>query len=441
MEGTPPALPAVGRHVATKWTVEGHVQSLSGVVVEHKTALDGSKAVHSFKVKYDLDKAECWHGADEAWGAVAADEGGDCDRGWELVNDKCTITLQPLTTPAKTSKCKHLARCNFKALAASRKRECPDCGATFKGARDLVVDEPLHDALTRARTAVAPHRVWQSPCGAFALRLASASPPGRGARKKKVTVDLVSDDEGGGCPPSAKRARSAASSAAQLSSPEGSSSSSGSGSGGGGSSSGSIAAASPALHGGSRGVAVEREATAAAAAVTAEATAAAEKVAAEAAAATEKAAAERAAAERAAAERAAAEKAAAERAAAEKAAAERAVAERAAVKAARAKAELEAWAAAGFSQGEQLQLHSLEKMPELNGTHRPQPPTVPPTHPPLLPPPPTRQPPTTNYSHIQASSARSSRAPNRLPAERYTTPSMAGFQPPHAASYSGLTAP
>eukprot|EP00964_Phaeocystis_antarctica_P093830 scaffold60638_cov54-Phaeocystis_antarctica.AAC.1 len=382
----PPALPAMWRRVAiAKWALQGQAKSLTGEVVEHRMELDGrNKAVHEFKVRYDLDEAECWHGADEAW--EGADEAGDCDRGWELVSDTCTITLLPLTQPARTSRCKHLARCNLEALAALRTRECPDCGVKFKKS-ELVVDEPIREALSRARTAgkrvwpgpsalpvnprppdstctcrlhrrrptpsrlpvrtsprivcppcVAGKRVWRSPRGSFEDR--AATPGGRGKRKVQMAVvDLLSDDEAGGAPPSAKRARSAAGAAVQLSSPEGGSGSSGSGSssgssgsgssGGGGSSSsnsggggGSVAAASPALQ-------------------------------------QKRAAAAKAAAAEAAEAKAAAEKAAAEKAAAEKAAAEKAAAEKAAEKAAWAKAEFEAWAAAGFSDGpwQELELH------------------------------------------------------------------------------------
>ena len=156
----PPALPAMWRRVAiAKWALQGQAKSLTGEVVEHRMELDGrNKAVHEFKVRYDLDQAECWHGADEAW--EGADEAGDCDRGWELVSDMCTITLLPLTQPARTSRCKHLARCNLEALAALRTRECPDCGVKFKKS-ELVVDEPIREALSRARTA--GKRVWPGP--------------------------------------------------------------------------------------------------------------------------------------------------------------------------------------------------------------------------------------------------------------------------------------
>ena len=101
---TPPALPALGLRVAiSTWA---HAESLTGEVVEHWCALGEA---HQFKVRYDLDKDEKWHEANEPW--ETAGEADDCDRGWALVNNVCSITLQPLTQPAKTSMCKHLARC------------------------------------------------------------------------------------------------------------------------------------------------------------------------------------------------------------------------------------------------------------------------------------------------------------------------------------------
>ena len=181
-----PALPALGRRVAiAKWAVEGRLQSLTGDVVEHRKLLGGrNKAVEEFRVKYDLDGAECWHAADEVW--EAADEAEDCDRGWALVNDWCTLTLQPLTQPAKTSKCKHVARCNLDPLAASGRMECPDCSAKFSGRRDLVVDVPLRDALGRARSA--GNQVWQSPQGSYTLH-------DRGEQGQQVTIDLLGGAE------------------------------------------------------------------------------------------------------------------------------------------------------------------------------------------------------------------------------------------------------
>ena len=123
------------------------------------------RSVTDFRVKYDKDKAMCWHAADAAWDA--AEEAGYCDGGWVLVNDKCSITMKPLTIPARTGTCQHVARCNLADLA-SWKRKCPDCSATFRGRKTLVVDGLLRDALALARSA--GKQVWQSPRGAYALR-------------------------------------------------------------------------------------------------------------------------------------------------------------------------------------------------------------------------------------------------------------------------------
>ena len=128
--------------------------------------VDRNKSVTDFRVKYDKDQAFCWHAADAAWDA--AEEAGGCYGGWVLVNDKCSITVKPLTTPARTGTCQHVARCNLDALA-SWKRECPDCSATFRGRESLVVDGLLRDALALAR-GLAGAQVWQSPRGAYVLR-------------------------------------------------------------------------------------------------------------------------------------------------------------------------------------------------------------------------------------------------------------------------------
>ena len=122
-------LPEVGhRVIITKWAMEGQPRPLSGEVTEHRSELDRDKERRSFKVKYDADDAECWHEADEEW--QDAEENGGCDRGWVEVNDRCAITLQLLTDPAKTTKCRHMARCNMEALAAEHSRQCPVCRAT-----------------------------------------------------------------------------------------------------------------------------------------------------------------------------------------------------------------------------------------------------------------------------------------------------------------------
>ena len=66
---TPPALPALGLRVAiSTWA---HAESLTGEVVEHWCALGEA---HQFKVRYDLDKAECWHDANEPWVGVTCRE-------------------------------------------------------------------------------------------------------------------------------------------------------------------------------------------------------------------------------------------------------------------------------------------------------------------------------------------------------------------------------
>ena len=190
------AIPEVGLRVAMEWTVAGHEQSLTGEVVEHKIELDGkNEAIYEFKVKYDSDKAACWHTAEEMW--EAAEEATDCDRGRVRVTDKCSITLQPLTQPARTRMCRHLPSCNMDALAALSKRKCPDCSATFRGQRCLVVDETMRKALSRARSA--NEDLWHSPRDNSFESLARNTP---------VTVVLLSEDEGSSC--AAKRSRSVA---------------------------------------------------------------------------------------------------------------------------------------------------------------------------------------------------------------------------------------
>ena len=170
-------VPAKGRRVLVNWARPQKGQpsgQLSGEVIELRKLLDGNKVQHSFKVKYDLDSAECWHDEDDVW--QYTDEAGSCDRGWVRINAICSISHQPLTEPAKTEGCKHLAKCNRSALAAliGPSGACPDCGAALKRKRDLVPDVPMRDALGRA----SPSRfigVGQSQCGHH-LRLQPPSP-------------------------------------------------------------------------------------------------------------------------------------------------------------------------------------------------------------------------------------------------------------------------
>ena len=166
VENIPNPTPAVGRRVTIAWTVDGRERSLTGVVVDHRMQLlKRNTTVTDFKVKYDKDQAVCWHAADAAWDA--AEDAGYCDGGWVLVNDTCSITKKPLTIPARTGTCQHVARCNLDDLALW-KRVCPDCGATFRGRKSLVVDGLLRDELALARSA--GKQVWQSTHGAYALR-------------------------------------------------------------------------------------------------------------------------------------------------------------------------------------------------------------------------------------------------------------------------------
>ena len=180
------SLPMVGRRVAVKWMLlNGHNQTLAGLVVEHRMELNDKKEEsHKYKVKYDLDKSTTWHAA-EALGE-AAEDSDDCDQGEMLVDDKCSITHLPLTEPAKTNLCAHPAKANLSALAALNPRTCPDCSMRFRCKRVLVIDAPLRDALTRARSE--GMTLWHTPYTNTYKTL---------ARSTQVPVVVLTEDAGG----------------------------------------------------------------------------------------------------------------------------------------------------------------------------------------------------------------------------------------------------
>ena len=176
----------VGRRVAVEWMLpNGRHASLAGLVVEHRMELNEKKEEsHMYRVKYDLDKTTIWHAA-EALGE-AAEDSDDCDQGQMQVDDKCSITHLPLTEPAKTDLCTHPAKANLSALAALKPRKCPDCSMSFRLKRGLVLDAPLQDALTRARSE--NMTLWHTPSTNTYKTL---------ARSTQVPVVVLPEDAGG----------------------------------------------------------------------------------------------------------------------------------------------------------------------------------------------------------------------------------------------------
>ena len=174
----PPDLPAVGTRVELRWKLRSSEQWWSGEVLEHQQELEGGK----FRVRYDKDGAATWHAAGDNWRPIA--QQSECEAGPRKVANRCSITHKPLLNPAKTTKCKHPAVCNYDALQVSGSR-CPVCSVTFRH-RDIVVDEQLRDELRRAIGS--GDCVWQSPSGTYSR----SAPP---VSRPRQCIDLLSDDE------------------------------------------------------------------------------------------------------------------------------------------------------------------------------------------------------------------------------------------------------
>ena len=72
---------------------------------------------------------------------------------WHELPLRCSLSLAPLTDPARGSGCAHLSRCNYAPLRAhvARHHACPcvGCGATMPRTRDVLRDEPLAAQLSK----------------------------------------------------------------------------------------------------------------------------------------------------------------------------------------------------------------------------------------------------------------------------------------------------
>jgi len=136
-------------------------EELIGRVLEVLTELGGRRSnttAHRYRVSKTSDSAlggtsegSHWHLESEITELLPAEAEDEevVAEGWEQLQLRCSLSLMPLTDPAKAAECTHRALCNYGDLreCISRTKRCPVCTIPIPRTHGIERDHSLRAAL------------------------------------------------------------------------------------------------------------------------------------------------------------------------------------------------------------------------------------------------------------------------------------------------------